>query len=444
MQSAILRRQGQVGQDQIEQARRYRKLQFITDRLLRLAMKADADELLLSVDRYLTRIETWSLGRTDLDAESKCEQACLTLRQYRKDLGLSQPSLAMLCNLNAQLVESRYSTGEVIAHLRQLYNGCKSRIDSTHISKFERGHDLPWTHAIELLTKTIGILRGETISPDQLFPEIDRSQRQGGKSKIYEWSQIINLQQELAALPAKPMPVLRSIGGIRGQRVKHLASRLMNLSIEAGDRIDLDAIEFYVGKLESIYDAEDYPDAERVHGRACLTLRQYRKDLGLSQPGLAMMVTIYGILSEQGYAKAKLAAQLRRVYQEGCESRIDTTHISHFERGCQLPWPRAIALLSSTIEILADEPMSPEKLFPEVNLDEGNRNEQAHVRNQRYLNAEALQHEFASPKPKPQPKPRRKSKRSRRRPTCGLFDDDPIVITPEQIDVLHEIARELV
>lgn len=104
---------------------------------------------------------------------------CSTLRQYRLELGLTQPRLAMLCLL-AEISANHRHQGDFnrlapssIEELVYAIASLEVRTpDVTHLSKFERGHQRPWPKAVRTLCCVFSQIYEQPISALELFPEL--------------------------------------------------------------------------------------------------------------------------------------------------------------------------------------------------------------------------------------------------------------------------------
>lgn len=119
--------------------------------------------------------------------------ACETLRKMRTELGLT---LAGVCTLYS-LVQALAVLGELnvgedgnalvsigesdkpvqLKALKKLhvqdFLGKIDSLDITHLSKFERGGQLPWTRARARLTLLFSLIYGRRLEVSDVFPELE-------------------------------------------------------------------------------------------------------------------------------------------------------------------------------------------------------------------------------------------------------------------------------
>ena len=117
----------------------------------------------------------------------KCEK----LRELRTDLGLT---LTAVCSLYS-LVQALALMGELTVDARhrarvtfpgielqldqiraanlQEFLGQIDSLDITHLSKFERGQQIPWTRARARLTLLFSLIYGKRLEISDVFPELE-------------------------------------------------------------------------------------------------------------------------------------------------------------------------------------------------------------------------------------------------------------------------------
>lgn len=150
----------------------------LMDRVLAIAKTEGGEEKLKKLGQYVLRLES----RAKLGQAIPVYSPCTTLRQYRLQLKLTQPMLAVLANTYAGMVETGYSYPEIARHLRRLKDS-DACIDRTYLSHFETGAREPWERVSVVLAEVFSILLDRNVSRDELFPEVRRPTRPGKKTQ---------------------------------------------------------------------------------------------------------------------------------------------------------------------------------------------------------------------------------------------------------------------
>lgn len=115
------------------------------------------------------------------ESEPPAYPPCETLRQARIRARLSQPKLSVLCFLAQLALESpshqeahptRSASPETLM-LAVIFLRQANCVDSTHLSKFERGHQRPWKKARQCLCFVFSQVTKRNVTEEELFPEIE-------------------------------------------------------------------------------------------------------------------------------------------------------------------------------------------------------------------------------------------------------------------------------